>query len=60
VGFLFLLINIIVDKETKTINELKEELEKLNTKKEFVIKALKMIDNQRSTLHMRICTHKDY
>jgi predicted nucleic acid-binding Zn-ribbon protein len=49
-----------MNKETKTLEELKEELEKLNVKKEFVKKALKMIDNQRSALHMRICTHEKF
>jgi len=59
-GFLFLLINILMNKETKTLQELKEDLEKLNTKKEFVKKALKLIDNQRATLHMKICTHEKF
>lgn len=49
-----------MNKETKTLEELKEELEKLNTKKEFVKKALKLIDNQRATLHMRICAHEKF
>ena len=52
------MINIIV--ESENINELKEKLKKLDEKKDYVIKALKMINSQRANLWSKITTHKDF
>lgn len=44
----------------QNLDELKEKLKKLNEKKEFVIKALKMIDSERQHLWAQITSHKDF
>lgn len=49
-----------MENESENINELKEKLNKLNEKKAYVIKALKMIDSQRASLWSKITTHKDF
>jgi len=58
--FYFLIINIFMENESENLDELKEKLKKLNEKKDYVLKALKMIDSQRASLWSRITAHKDF
>lgn len=49
-----------MENESENIDELKEKLKKLDEKKAYVIKALKMIDSQRASLWSKITSHPNF